>query len=272
MALTLSQIFIYPIKSLGGIALPKAQVEDRGLQYDRRWMLVDEQGQFMTQRAFAGMALLQVALGAEGLQVSHRSHKNLAPLFIPFEPAGLNPVQVTVWEDSCLALEVSAEANAWFSRALGRSCRLVYMPDTSRRPVDPDYATPGAITSFSDGFPILLIGQASLEDLNSRLSEPVGMERFRPNLVFTGGQAFEEDDWNYFCIGEHAFQGVKPCRRCVMTTIDQQTAEKGKEPLQTLSTYRQKGNKILFGQNVLPFTPGQTLCIGDPIKVKSRRQ
>jgi uncharacterized protein YcbX len=270
MALTLSQIFIYPIKSLGGIALDKALVQQRGLQYDRRWMLVDAQGHFLSQRTFAEMALLQVQLLPAGLQVTHRSRPELAPLLVPYETASQNNLQVMVWEDSCEALEVSAVANAWFSQALGLPCRLVFMPDNSRRQVDLQYARAGDITSFADAFPLLLIGAASLADLNARLSQPLPINRFRPNLVFSGGSPFEEDAWSHFRIGDHLFQGVKPCARCVVPTIDQQTARKGMEPTRTLATYRQQGHKILFGQNVLALTPGHTLAVGDTITVESR--
>jgi uncharacterized protein YcbX len=267
---TLSQIFIYPIKSLGGIALDTALVQERGLQYDRRWMLVDEHGQFLTQRTFADMALLQVQLQSGGLKVIHRIRPELQPLFIPFEPAGPSRLQVTVWEDTCEAIEVSVEANAWFTQALGIPCRLVFMPDDCRRQVDLQFARPGDITSFSDGFPLLLVGEASLADLNSRLDEAVPINRFRPNLVFSGGLPFEEDTWDFFNIGLHPFRGVKPCGRCVVTTIDQQTARKGTEPLRTLANYRQQGHKILFGQNVLPLSPGHTLAVGDVITIESR--
>jgi uncharacterized protein len=271
MALTLSQIFIYPIKSLGGIALDQALVQERGLQYDRRWMLVDEQGQFLTQRTFAGMALLQVQLAPRGLEVTHRTRPELPPLLVPFEPPIQNRTRVTVWDDTCEALEVSGAAPEWFSQALGKPCRLVYMPDDSRRQVDLHYARPGDITSFSDGFPLLIIGEASLADLNGRLDQTLPINRFRPNLVFTGGAPYEEDTWDHFTIGSHPFRGVKPSGRCVVTTIDQQTASKGPEPLRTLATYRQQGHKILFGQNVLPLSAGHPLAIGDPITVQSYR-
>lgn len=267
MDLRLSQIYIYPIKSLGGIALDRALVEERGLQHDRRWMLVDGQGQFLTQRSLAAMALLQVQVVAAGLQVTHKQQANLPPLLVPFEPETDKRVTVQVWDDSCQAQEVSAEAHAWFSRALGISCRLVYMPEDSRRQVDPSFARPGDITSFADAFPLLMIGEASLADLNSRLPQAVPMNRFRPNLVFSGGLPFEEDAWQEFRIGACSFKAVKPCSRCVVTTTDQQTGLKSPEPLRTLSTYRQQGHKILFGQNVLPLTTGQSLALGDQVTV-----
>jgi len=270
VALTLSQIYIYPIKSLGGISLKTAQVQERGLQHDRRWMLVDNNNQFLTQRTFPDMALLQVELEANGLRVQHKI-KNLESLLIPFEPLTQQPIQVTIWDDVCTALEVSATANEWFTEALNRSCRLVYMPDTTQRPVDIAYAHKGEIVSFADGYPLLVIGDASLKDLNKRLNDPVPMNRFRPSLVFTGGQPYEEENWNFFSIQNNKFQGVKPCARCVLTTIDQNTAEKGQEPLRTLSGYRCVGNKVLFGQNVLPLLPGSSVSIGDIILVQSLR-
>ena len=270
VALTLSQIYIYPIKSLGGISLQTAFVQARGLQYDRRWMLVDENNQFLTQRTFAEMALLQVELEADGLRVRHKI-KNLEPLLLPLAPLTSQPIQVSIWDDVCTAVEVSATANAWFSEALNRPCRLVFMPETSRRPVDPAYAHRDEIVSFADAYPILVIGEASLQDLNKRLADPVPMDRFRPSLVFTGGQPYEEETWNFSNIQNNNFQGVKPCSRCVLTTIDQNTAEKSQEPLRTLAEYRRVGHKVLFGQNVLPLSPGSAVSVGDTIQVENFR-
>jgi uncharacterized protein YcbX len=267
--LTLSQINIYPIKSLGGISVAAATVEPRGLQYDRRWMLTDETGRFMTQRNFAEMALLQVSLQPMGLEVRHKV-KNITPLLTPFVPETDNIYQVQVWDDVCTAVEVSTRANKWFTAALGRFSRLVYMPDTTQRQADLEYAAVGDMVSFADGYPILLIGESSLADLNSRLPHPVPMNRFRPSLVFTGGAPFAEDNWLRFRIGGLSFRGVKPCARCVVTTIDQATAKKSQEPLRTLAAYRTPPgkNKILFGQNVIPDTIYQQIKIGDVIKVE----
>jgi uncharacterized protein len=158
---------------------------------------------------------------------------------------------VQVWDDRCSAIAVSAEADAWFSRLLGQPCRLVFMPDETHRPVDREYAIDGEITSFSDAYPFLLVGKASLDDLNSRLEVPVPMDRFRPNIVFTGGQPFEEDEFHHFRINAIDFFGVKPCARCSVTTINQRTSEQGKEPLKTLAGYRSRNNKVLFGQNLV---------------------
>jgi uncharacterized protein YcbX len=264
--LTLSEIYIYPIKSLGGIRLSSAQVEERGLKYDRRWMLIDGEGTFLTQRAFPEMALLGVELMENGLRVSHRQ-RALIPLFIPFEKPNTLPISVVVWDDTCQALPVSDEADAWFSHVLDKSCRLVYMPDDSVRRVDEKYVAEPLNVSLSDGYPLLIIGQASLDHLNSQLPERLPMNRFRPNLVFTGGEPHDEDTWQNFRIGAVDFRGVKLCARCVMTTINQQTLEKGKEPLRTLAKYRSKGNKILFGQNLISLSGG-TVRVGDTISLE----
>lgn len=248
----LSEIHIYPVKSLGGISLQSATAERRGLQYDRRWMLTDEHGRFLTQREIPHMALLGTAIEPPNLVVFEK--KNPASrVLVPLEVvSGFLPEKmVEVWGDRCAAQQLPAEINAWFSDVLGKKMYLVQMPDTTRRPADERYAPPGHVVSFADGFPFLLIGQASLDDLNSRLAQPLPMNRFRPNFVFTGGQPFEEDGWSDFRIGKVPFRGVKPCARCPIPTTDQDTATRAAEPLKTLATYRQSGHKILFGQNVL---------------------
>ncbi|HSI91070.1 MAG TPA: MOSC N-terminal beta barrel domain-containing protein, partial [Adhaeribacter sp.] len=191
---TLTQLYIYPIKSLGGIRVQEAVVEKRGLQYDRRWMLVDEKGHFLSQRQHAGMALLQVELKPEGLLVSHKDGQ-LNPLLVPYQANDEKSLLVTIWNDVCFAFEVTPEANKWFTEALGMNCKLVYMPDHAMRPVDPEYGRPRDLVSFADAYPFLIIGEESLNDLNARLEQPVPMDRFRPNLVFSGGDAFDEDTW-----------------------------------------------------------------------------
>lgn len=264
--LKLSEIWIYPIKSLGGISLESATIEHRGLQYDRRWMLVDEKGVFLTQRNHKVMALLQVRLVDGGLEISHKLEE-FSPLFIPFDAQPLERLKVQVWDDECDAYTISNDINHWFSNVLGVNCRLVYMPDDSYRQVDRRFASEGDITSFSDGYPILIIGQKALDKLNGKLQEAIPMNRFRPNLVFTGGQANEEDTWKEFRIGKTSFFGVKPCARCVVTTINQDNGTTSAEPLKTLSTYRKKENKILFGQNVIAQRIGDVIQVRDAIEI-----
>lgn len=261
--LQISALYIYPIKSLGGIALDTATLTDRGFTHDRRWMLVDEHNRFLTQRELPKMSLLQAQLHEDTLSIHHK-HTGES-IHIPFTPTGA-PCTVTVWDDTCEAQYVHKNADEWFSRMLSLPCRLVYMPESSQRKVDPNYAQGEEITSFSDGYPLLLIGQASLDDLNNRLSQKITMERFRPNIVFTGGAPYQEDEMTAFNIAGITFYGVKPCARCVIPTIDLSTGEKGKEPLKTLSGYRQRNNKIYFGQNLLFRNAGAArISVGDAI-------
>lgn len=266
MMLRVGQLYIYPIKSLGGIARDKAMVTDRGLQYDRRYMLVNENNLFLTQRELPAMALLQTSIEGNDLVVRHKKSDDLQ-IKLSLVPAQTgDATKVQVWQDVCEAVLISQNADEWFSNCLGLSCRLVYMPETTKRNVDATYAVKDDITSFSDAFPILMIGQSSLDDLNSRLEVILPMNRFRPNIVFIGGQAFEEDTMEHFTINRIHFFGVKPCARCAITTTSQETGITGKEPLKTLSTYRVVNNKVLFGQNVLTEGNG-TIAIGDSIEV-----
>jgi uncharacterized protein YcbX len=260
--LRISQLFIYPIKSLGGIALDTARVTDRGLEHDRRWLLVGKDNIQLTQREHPAMALLQPSIGEDGLHVTHRPTGTR--LAIPFAPSTHDYAGVRCWDDTVRAQYVSPEADAWFSDRLRIPCRLVFMPEDTKRQTDLKYTEKGHFTSFADGYPFLLIGEASLADLNSRLDQPLPMNRFRPNIVFSGGEPFQEDHLHHFTIAGIPFSGVKLCARCVMTTINQQTAEKGKEPLRTLAAYRSQGKKILFGQNLIHHALGQ-LTVGDEL-------
>ncbi|MBK9335225.1 MAG: MOSC domain-containing protein [Lewinellaceae bacterium] len=268
----LTDLHIYPVKSLGGIALQASVVQPRGLQYDRRWMLVDERGRFVSQREVADLALLGTALEVPHLVVFSR--KNPAQrVHIPLEPvvSEMPETTVEVWDDHCPARVHAPEINVWFSEVLGCPLRLVFMPDSTVRPTDPAYAPAGLPVSFSDGYPFLVIGQASLDDLNNRLAQPLPMNRFRPNFVFSGGTPYEEDNWQEFSIGDTWFRGVKPCARCIITTTDQDTETRGPEPLKTLATYRKQEHRILFGQNVIGATDAETVVrVGMPIRVPGK--
>lgn len=270
--LKLSEIYIYPVKSLGGIRLDFANITTRGLENDRRFMLVDENGRFLSQREHPQLAIFQTEIEGKFLKITHKKTKqnltiNLSP---PSQPSLLS---VTIWDDNTTAVESSSEASTWFTKILEIPVRLVYMPEESHRKTDTQYSLTGEeITSFSDGYPILIIGQSSLDDLNNRLENPVNINRFRPNFVFTHGEPFEEDNWHEFTVGNIRFFGVKPCARCIMTTIDQETGEKkDREPLLTLNKYRKAGNKILFGQNVLISQLG-TVSVGEDVTVISRKK
>ncbi len=264
--LIISELYIYPIKSLGGIELQSVELTDRGLQHDRRWMLVDEHNQFLTQRDFPKMALLRTAIKGDKLLVYEKGNER-DELILNLVPDTGEKIRVDIWDDNCEAYYISTVADVWFSNKLGSRVKLVYMPDSSRREVDKTYAHQAEITSFSDGYPVLIIGQASLDDLNARLEEPVPMNRFRPNIVFTGGRPFEEDEMKHFTIGNASFYGVKLCGRCVITTINQETAAVGKEPLRTLSTFRTINNKVMFGQNILHTGSGR-ISVGDQLIIE----
>ncbi len=260
--LVLSEIWIYPIKSLAGIRLQKANVKQKGLEHDRRFMLVDESGRFLTQREHPGMALFNMSIASDQLTIESRtSRKNLT---IDLEPNRGEALPVQIWDDQLEALEVNPVFSNWFSNELQIKCKLVFFPESNRRDVDPRYAHANEQVSLADGYPCLIIGQSSLDDLNKRLEAPLPMKRFRPNFVFIGGAPFDEDDWKNFKIGKNRFAGVKPCARCVLTTVDPETGITGKEPLATLATFRKSENKILFGQNLIPIDYDE-VCEGDEI-------
>lgn len=251
----LSEIWIYPVKSLGGIRLTESLVEEKGLQYDRRWMVVDENGTFLTQRVNANMALLDVSLQKDGLHLSHR-FEAANSVHIPFEPVTGEILLVKVWNDVVMARTVCDQADAWLSQQLNKKVRIVEMTETTGRKMNPEDTEQERSVSFADDFPYLLISEASLSDLNSKLDEPVEMKRFRPNFVVSGTGPFAEDSWKQIRIGNINFEVTKPCERCVLVTIDPQTGSKGREPLKTLAGYRKHKNKILFGQNLIAIKHG----------------
>jgi uncharacterized protein YcbX len=264
--LTVAELYIYPIKSLRGISVKSALVTDRGFKHDRRWMLIDHFGNFMTQREYPQMALINVEIEDKGLNVYHRNNNILSKHYIPFNISESKTITVPIWDDTCAALLVGKESDKWFSAALNVECRLVYQPFESHRLVDQEYAKEKELVSFADGYPFLIIGQASLDDLNSKLDEPLPMNRFRPNIVFTGGEPYQEDNMRIFKVANISFYGVKPCARCAITTTNQDTAERSYEPLKTLATYRKFENKVLFGMNLLHEGAGE-INVGDMIEI-----
>ena len=263
MSITLSSITIYPIKSCGGIELTTAEIDERGLRYDRRWMVVNKDGVFMTQRDFPLMTLIAVELLSDALRIHA---PNMPPLLVPLMLSNAEHTAVHIRSDTVNAVTVGIEAEVWFSEFLGTPSKLVAMTDASLRRVDTRYARRGESVSFADGFPLLLISQASLDDLNVRLETPVPMRRFRPNLVVDGCAPFAEDKWKVIAIGDVRFRVVKPCARCVITTVDMQTGEAGVEPLRTLATFRTIGNKVMFGQYLLHQGNG-TVRVGDEVTI-----
>jgi len=254
-----SQLWTYPVKSLGGIAVDKARVFPKGLETDRRWMLIDENNTFMTQRVHHSLALFRPSWIEGQLRVRHNNDW----IDVPQQPKGTH-TQAVIWDDVVTVVETDKSVSKWFSERVGMPCRLVAFPETNVRSVDPRYNLGGNQVSLADAYPLLIIGQGSLDDLNGRMDVPVPMNRFRPNIVFTGGAAFAEDEWKRFKVGDNEFAAVKPCARCVLPTVDQDTGVMGKEPLATLNKYRKRDAKVLFGMNVIPIDH-KTIHVGDEI-------
>lgn len=263
--ITVSDLYVYPVKSMGGVRLEASRVDCFGLANDRRWMVVDENGNMMTQRTHPQMALITPALQGDHLCLS-LDGKTYIDVSHAHEG---EQVVVRVWNDEVVAQPVGTDVDGWLSEILGEPVRLVFFPRKERRQVDRQYARPGDLTAFTDGFPLLLISQGSLDDLNQRLPQALPMTRFRPNLVVSGNPPYAEDDWREIAVAGVTMRVVKPCSRCVMTTVDpQRGVRSGGEPLKTLATYRKKGNKVMFGQNVIPNNTG-ILRVGDTVSTAS---
>lgn len=265
--MNVQDIYIYPVKSLGGIRVDQAEALQKGFRFDRRWMLVDENGKFITQRVEHQLALLQTRIAQNGIEITHKNHPS-KKIFIPFNISNFKELNVQVWDDEIQVCHIAEQFDIWFSDFLNTPCKLVYQPETNLRPVSLKYAQNNEQVSLADAFPYLLISQASFDDLNGRLDQPVPMNRFRPNIVVSNTLPFEEDSWNEIQIGNVRFKVSKPCARCVLTTVNQDNGIKGKEPLLTLSKYRTVDGKVMFGQNLLALNEG-IICKDDIIKVIS---
>jgi uncharacterized protein YcbX len=260
--LKLSEIWIYPVKSLGGLSLSSASILPKGLEHDRRWMLIDEDGALLTQRTHPHMALFKTAIRGDHLEVKYSGDV----LGVPFEIPPHHFQRARIWHVEVSVVPMGTEYDRWFSERLGISCQLVVFPEDNPRPVEAGYVDDEVHVRLQDAFPFLVIGQASLDELNKRLETPVPMNRFRPNLVFTGGTPHEEDTWKEISIGGLTFTATRQCLRCTLPSVDQDTGVRGKEPLRTLATYRKTGNKIKFGMNLIGPAQGQ-LRVGDEIRV-----
>jgi uncharacterized protein len=261
---TLSTITLYPVKSLAGISVTSWPVTKTGLQYDRKWMLIDNAGQFLSQRKLPQMALIKTALTDRHLILSASGMDDLS---LSLTPTDGDIINSTIWNDQCEARSVSLEADQWLSSFLNQNCRLVYQPDEMIRHVDPDYGRHTDNVAFSDGFPFLIISENSLASLNREMQLNLLMTRFRPNLVISGCPSYAEDSWREISIGGIDFRLPKPCARCAIPTIDPSTAQTGKEPLRTLNRIRKWQNNVYFGQNALHNQCGK-LTVGDIVKVK----
>jgi uncharacterized protein YcbX len=260
-----SALYVYPIKSCGGVALPSASVADRGFAYDRRFMLVDRTGTFVTQRELPRLALTTVRFSS-GERELVVSAPHMPALTLEATPTTGVPTAVSVWGYQAQA-RAQADGSRWFSDFLGDEVCLVYMPEDEHRPVNPERARPSDIVSFADGYPFLLTSDTSLADLNARLSKPITMSRFRPNIVVAGFAPYAEDHFDELSIGAVPFRAPKRCDRCSVTTVDPQTGARGKEPLRTLARYRLAEGKVWFGMNLIHDASG-VLNVGDPVVLR----
>lgn len=247
-AVRVSELYVYPVKGARGLRVSEAALTSRGLAHDRRFMIIDEAGTFISQRTLPKLALLRTRIEGEQLVLEG---DEIGAISVPLEPSAGEPRRARVWADTCEAISLGEPARSFLERALGTPAELVYMPDQTRRQVDRDYAPEGAIVGFADGYPSMLVSRASLVALNERLAERVPMDRFRPTLVVEGCGPFAEDDFPPFSLGGARFTRVKPCARCQVVNVDQATGAKGKEPLAMLATFRKQGNQVLFGQNLI---------------------
>ncbi len=259
----LVELYRYPVKSLAGSSLQRVALDRFGLVSDRRWMVVGRDGLFVTQREIPEMALVATAVDELGNLQLRRGSRQLG---VNLPSAQAPRLDVTVWGDALPAADAGEPAAAWLSQELGLDCRLVYMPDEVARSVDPAFAEAGDTVSFADGYPLLLIGQASLDDLNQRLPAPVPMNRFRPNLVIGGAEPFAEDRWSRIRIGTVEFELVKPCSRCVIPSIVQEDASRDLTITRALAGFRRREGVIYFGQNLLHRGRGD-LSVGDSVEV-----
>jgi hypothetical protein len=262
-----TSVFLYPVKSLRGFAVPRAEIDALGFVGDRRFLLVDAHHQFLTQRTLPRMALIETALTARDLILRAPHGGSCAVPLRAAAPAEL--LTVRIWKsEGLLAEDCGVEVAVWLSDFLRHPCRLVRIGEKFRRPVLKPRAQPGDVFNFADGCPFMILSEASLADLNNRLDEPLPVDRFRPSFVVSGCAAFAEDTWPRFRVGTVTFRTAGPCTRCPITTTNQLTAERGKEPLRTLAMYRRSPDDptdVNFGQNVIHETKSGTLQVGDAV-------
>ncbi len=259
-------LFRYPVKSLRGHPLDRAPVEPRGIAGDRRWMVIDHIGRFQTRREAPHMARFDVALDGDALILTH---PDLGTHRVERPGDDAATIETKVWRDTISARLTPPDTAAFLSEAFGKPVRLVHQPDMSLRPADPRYAHADDHVSLADGFPFLVTTHASLEALNAQLAVPVGMDRFRPNIVIAGTQAWAEDRWRRIRIGAVTLRIAKPCTRCVITTQHPLTGEQeqGNDPLSTLRAMgRMAKGGIVFGQNAIADAPGE-IAVGDAVEV-----
>ncbi len=260
-----SGLYIYPVKSLGGISLESSEVGLKGLKYDRRYVLVNDNGVFVSQRTIAKMCLLKVSKEEGGFEVEHVESGD--KLIIPLALENGKKVKVKIWDDEVNCILADNRMNEWFTEKLGINLRLCFQPDDEIRKTDPKYSiTNEDQTSLSDGYPILIVSEESIAEINERCPEQIDILRFRPNIVIRGGGAFEEDDLGEFKLGSTKLVGVKKCARCQVVNIDYKTSLSGAEPLKSLSGFRKLGNKVLVGMNIIVQGSGK-IVLNDIIEI-----
>jgi len=273
MKATVKSLHVYPVKGMKGIEVAEARATERGLEHDRRWMVVDPAGEFFTQRSHPRLATVWTELVQGALELAA---PDVGTVAVPLEPESSTPQRVRVWNSIVDALPVSARVDAWLTEYLGEPCRLVYMPDSTRRASNPMYAGDSErLVGFADGYAYLVASSASLDDLNRRLAakgQPaLPMSRFRPNIVVSGVPAYAEDEFTEVSVGGAILRGAKPCGRCEVTTTDQATGQvRGPEPLATLATYRESSEfGVMFGMNLVTVRPG-IIRVGDLVEGNTR--
>ena len=261
--LKVSQINIYPVKSCAGLSFESSVIVDTGFEHDREWMIVDDAGNFITQRQDAKLSLIKTTIIPNGVRLET---SDVQAIDVSIVQEG-ERIHTEVWGNPCVGINQGNAVSEWLTNVTGKKCRLIHMAPDFKRLITKKYQTSGnEIVGFADGFPFLLSSEKSLEELNSRLDEKLPMNRFRPNIVISGGVSFQEDSWKKIKIGSVIFRVAKPCARCEITTINQSTGQKGIEPLETLGTYRTKPKGIMFGQNLVQENNG-TISVGDVVEI-----
>ena len=258
-------LHIYPIKGMAGISLTQAQTAAEGFIHDRRWMLVNAEGTFLSQRSHRSMALFEQSISKDHLQIKFDGKS----IKIPLNETSGYPFEVQVFDNQMLAREVQPTISQWFSEQLDTPVRLVRHCPVTQRIKTLKKGPENTAVSFADGYPYLILGTASLKELNRRLAMPIPMNRFRPNIVVSTDDPHIEDSWEKLQIGTQDFMVIKPCARCEVTTIDQSNATRSKEPLKTLASYRREGNKVNFGANAISFDQG-LIKLGDAVLPRNK--
>jgi uncharacterized protein YcbX len=262
--MVVSELLIYPIKSCYRVSVSCANAEPRGFEHDRRWMIVDASNEFVSQRTVRKLATLRAHISSRGLVLRA---PNLDPISVEIPSKPDQPVIARIWNDVCETWPSDEKTDDWIASFLEFKARLVYMPETTQRRVNPQFASNGEIVSFADGFPYLLASSASLQNLNAQLESPVPIHRFRPNIVISGAPPFAEDNWKLIQIGDVRFRSARPCIRCGVTCTDQESGTlRGGEPLKTLTKFHPIDGRPAFAQNLIALHRG-VIKQGDAITV-----